>query len=234
MIRCDRYPDELKLCLEEQGKSMKDILWIGNADYKISLQDFESAALKVKDHFPRNPFSLDRFRLPDDLKQLISDFIQGKNPEEYLIRGHLSSEAPLTREQAYRVFRAAGKSIGLNSIGAQTMRKTFAYNYYKKTGDIYYLQNLFNHASPSITYRYIGEKPNIEIILNKLTTEENKRSWNSLKTNDSGRKRILAICDFLSEMEQSISNEQTPLEYYGKADSFLDEIEEMIGAFKKC
>jgi len=46
---------------------MKDILWIGNADYKISLQDFESAALKVKDHFPRNPFSLDRFRLPDDL-----------------------------------------------------------------------------------------------------------------------------------------------------------------------
>ncbi len=206
----------------------------------LQLQDI--LLLKVKDVKGKDEISVrigtrhipTVFRLPDDLKQLISDFIQGKNPEEYLIRGHLSSEAPLTREQAYRVFRAAGKSIGLNSIGAQTMRKTFAYNYYKKTGDIYYLQNLFNHASPSITYRYIGEKPNIEIILNKLTTEENKRSWNSLKTNDSGRKRILAICDFLSEMEQSISNEQTPLEYYGKADSFLDEIEEMIGAFKKC
>ena len=47
--------------------------------------------------------------------------------------------------------------IGLNLIGAQTMRKTYAWNYYKETGDIYHLQKLFNHASPSITYRFIGE-----------------------------------------------------------------------------
>ena len=49
--------------------------------------------------------------------------------------------------------------MGLNAIGAQTMRKTFAWRYYKETNDIYYIQNLLNHASPSITYRYIGEKP---------------------------------------------------------------------------
>ena len=57
--------------------------------------------------------------------------------------------------------------MGLTSIGAQTMRKTFAWRYYKSTGDIYYLQNLLNHASPSITYRYIGEKPNVEVYLKR-------------------------------------------------------------------
>ena len=41
--------------------------------------------------------------------------------------------------------------MGLNAIGAQTMRKTFAWRYYKETNDIYYIQNLLNHASPSIT-----------------------------------------------------------------------------------
>ena len=47
------------------------------------------------------------------------------------------------------------------SHGAQPM--------YNETGDIYYLQNLFNHASPSITYRFIGEKPNMQVVLKKMT-----------------------------------------------------------------
>ena len=65
--------------------------------------------------------------------------------------------------------------MGLNSIGPQTMRKTFAWRYYKATNDIYYLQNLLNHASPSITYRYIGEKPNVEVVLKKMTPAEKGR-----------------------------------------------------------
>ena len=69
----------------------------------------------------------------------------------------------------YRALKSAGRSIGLSSIGAQTMRKTFAWRYYRDTGDIYYLQNLLNHASPSITYRYIGERPNVDVVLKKMT-----------------------------------------------------------------
>lgn len=99
------------------------------------------------------------FRIPEDVRKVIDDYTEGKDPEAYLILGHASSPAALSREQAYRALKSAGKSIGLNSIGAQTMRKTFAWRYYKSTGDIYYLQNLLNHASPSITYRYIGRNP---------------------------------------------------------------------------
>ena len=107
------------------------------------------------------------FNIPEDLQKTILEFTEGKDPEAYLIQGHSGSSTALSREQAYRVFKSVGKTMGLNSIGAQTMRKTFAWRYYKATNDIYYLQNLLNHASPSITYRYIGEKPNVEVVLKK-------------------------------------------------------------------
>lgn len=86
------------------------------------------------------------FQIPQELKEIISQYTEGKDPEAYLILGHSGSPAPLSREQAYRVFKNVGKSMGLNAIGAQTMRKTFAWRYYKETNDIYYIQNLLNHA----------------------------------------------------------------------------------------
>ncbi len=47
---------------------------------------------------------------------------RGQRAQAYLIRG-MPVPRPLSREQAYRVFKSVGKSMGLNSIGAQTMRK---------------------------------------------------------------------------------------------------------------
>lgn len=203
----------------------------------LQLQDI--LKLKVSDVKDKDEFTVligarkisNTFRFPEELKHAISDYVKYKPQDQYLIRGHLSSDAPLTREQAYRVFKTVGKSIGLNSIGAQTMRKTFAWNYYRNTGDIYYLQNLFNHASPSITYRYIGEKPNIEIVLKKLTPDENERSRKNLTNRDAGKERILTIRNFLTELEQRISDEHTPDEYYGMADCVLHEMEEIIHEF---
>ena len=62
------------------------------------------------------------FEIPKELQKIILDYTQGKDPEDYLIVGHAGSKTPLSREQAYRVFKNAGKEIGLNSVGAQTMR----------------------------------------------------------------------------------------------------------------
>ena len=36
------------------------------------------------------------------------------------------------------------------------MRKTFGYQHYKRYKDIAILKEIFNHAAPSITKRYIG------------------------------------------------------------------------------
>ena len=150
-----------------------------------------------------------------------------------MILGHKSANKPVSREQAYRVLRAAGRKIGLSSIGAQTMRKTFAWKYYKETGDIYYLQNLFNHASPSITYRFIGEKPNMEVVLKKMTPQENERSRYLLYLNGSGKKRLNNIIDTLTEIRDNFDNPANNDSFYGKVDCLLEELDALMKNYKE-
>ena len=173
------------------------------------------------------------FLIPSELKEIINQYTEGKDPEAFLILGHASSPAALSREQAYRALKSAGKSMGLTSIGAQTMRKTFAWRYYKATGDIYYLQNLLNHASPSITYRYIGEKPNVEVYLRKMTPEENERSRYILYKNGNGKKRIEKLQCVLSEISSEMDNPLNNDAYFGKVDCLLKEMEELVENFKR-
>ena len=173
------------------------------------------------------------FRFPKELQEDIRRFTEGKDPDSYLILGHASSPEALSREQAYRALKSAGKSIGLTSIGAQTMRKTFAWRYYKETGDIYYLQNLLNHASPSITYRYIGEKPNVEVVLRKLTAEENERSRKVLLEKNSGEKRVSRIIDLLEEIRRGLNDPGNNDAFYGRADCLLTEMEELIANYER-
>lgn len=173
------------------------------------------------------------FLIPSELKEIINQYTEGKDPEAFLILGHASSPAALSREQAYRALKSASKSMGLTSIGAQTMRKTFAWRYYKATGDIYYLQNLLNHASPSITYRYIGEKPNVEVYLRKMTPEENERSRYILYKNGNGKKRIEKLQSVLSEISSEMDNPLNNDAYFGKVDCLLKEMEELVENFKR-
>lgn len=172
------------------------------------------------------------FKVPQFLQEIINEYTKGKDPEAYLILGHNSSNKPVSREQAYRVLRSAGHKIGLNSIGAQTMRKTFAWNYYKETGDIYYLQNLFNHASPSITYRFIGEKPNIEVVLKKMTPQENERSRYLLYLNGNGMKRLNNIIDTLTDIRDNFDSPSNNDSFYGKVDCLLDELDSLMQNYK--
>lgn len=132
------------------------------------------------------------------------------------------------------MLKSVGKSIGLNSIGAQTMRKTFAWRYYKATNDIYYLQNLLNHASPAITYRYIGEKPNVEVVLKKMTPEENERSRYLLYKDGSGKKRIAMLQGVLSYIEKELDNPTNNDAFYGRVDCLLTEMEDLVENFKKA
>ena len=172
------------------------------------------------------------FQIPAELKEIITNYTEGKDPEAFLINGHESYPAALSREQAYRVFKNVGKELGLNSIGAQTMRKTFAWRYYKETNDIYYLQNLLNHASPSITYRYIGEKPNVEVVLKKMTPEENERSRYLLYKDGKGKKRMDEVISLFEELKVELDDPSNNDAFYGRVDCLLTEVEELIRNYK--
>lgn len=171
------------------------------------------------------------FKISKELKEIITEYTEGKDPDGFLIKGHENSLAALSREQAYRVFKNVGKDLGLNSIGAQTMRKTFAWHYYKTTNDIYYLQNLLNHASPSITYRYIGEKPNVEVVLKKMTPEENERSRYILYKDGKGKKRMDDVIDLFQKLKEELDDPSNNDAFYGRVDCLLTEVEELIKNF---
>lgn len=63
----------------------------------------------------------------------------------------------LSRWQARRILQSAGEAVGLDNIGTHSLRKTFGYHVYKKTGgDLGLVQMLLNHFSSKDTLRYIG------------------------------------------------------------------------------
>ena len=168
------------------------------------------------------------FRVPEKLQGEILVYTEGKDPKAWLFPGRAGSEGHLSKEQACRVMKRVGEDLGLSPVGGSTMRKTFAWNYYKATGDIYYLQNLLNHASPSITYRYIGEKPGA-----KRTPEENQRSRSLLEKNDSGKRRIQLLKDTLEEIGNGLEDPEKNDAFYGRVDGLLTAMEELTENFRR-
>lgn len=232
-IKDEKTLQEFKLRLQEIDQKYYIMFEIG-VGTGMQLQDI--LKLKVKDILNKDELSVEigtrgmvtTFKVPKELQGLIKDFTKGKPLDSYVITGHPGTNAPLSREQVYRVYRSAGKDVGLSSIGAQTMRKTFAWKYYKETGDIYYLQALFNHASPSITYRYIGEKPNVSIVFKKMTASENERCRHVLYKDNNGKKRIHAVVDVLNNISVEIDNPANSDAFYGRVDTLLNELEELL------
>lgn len=205
------------------GMQLQDILQLKNGD----IRGKDSLTVEIGTKGMQTTF-----QIPADLKKRIEEYTEGKPADAYLITGTSNSNSPLSREQVYRVFRTVGRQVGLNSIGAQTMRKTFAWRYYRETGDIYYLQQLFNHASPSITYRYIGEKPNVTVMFKKLTAEENERSRRMLYKDNNGKKRLNNIVQMLNEITLELDNPANADSFYGRVDTLLNELEEIMENYK--
>lgn len=158
------------------------------------------------------------FKIPEKLQQEILVYTEGKDPEAWLFPGR-SGSRPLSKEYACRVMKQVGNELGLPSVGSSTMRKTFAWNYYKATEDIFYLQNLLNHASPSLTYRYIGEEPEAE-----GTAREDQ--------DESGKKRIRLLQASLEEIGKALDDPNRNDSFYGRVDSLLTEMEELTENFK--
>ena len=76
-------------------------------------------------------------------------------PDEPLFPSRIG--CPLSRWRARRILHDAGKAVGLDRLGTHSLRKTFGYHVYKKTGgNLGLVQKLLNHSSSGDTLRYIG------------------------------------------------------------------------------
>ncbi len=169
------------------------------------------------------------YRFEPDLKKVLEEYLDGKEDSAPLFAGNRGKA--VSREQAYRALKAAGEKLGIGSVGAQTMRKTFAWKYYKNTGDIAYLTHLLNHASPSVTFRFIGEKPKVDVIATRLTPEENVRARRTLYEDNSGITRMEYVKDAMNLLEDEMENPGNDDAFYGRVEVLLSGIEDLIHDF---
>jgi|SRR5699024_9805894 len=89
------------------------------------------------------------------LREEMNHFIEEKHTDAYLFQSQKGSQA-ISTTQVYRILNDAADLLDRDDIGTHTMRKTFGYHHYKQFKDVAILQEIFNHAAPSITMRYIG------------------------------------------------------------------------------
>ncbi|MFE4525428.1 tyrosine-type recombinase/integrase [Cytobacillus firmus] len=97
-----------------------------------------------------------RIDMTTQLQKEFKWYIEGKEDHEFLFRSREGLNQPIGRSMAYKILRQAADYVGLDDIGTHTMRKTFGYHLYKKTGDVALLQKILNHSDPAFTLRYIG------------------------------------------------------------------------------
>lgn len=90
------------------------------------------------------------------LKGPLHEYIEDKEPWEYLIKSREGFNRPITRDMAYKIIKDLENYFRMDAAGTHSLRKTFGYHYYKGTKDVATLQKIFNHSHPNVTLKYIG------------------------------------------------------------------------------
>jgi integrase len=160
-IRDKEKIEQMKIELMKSGYRDYILFIIGiNTGLRISdILRLKVCDIKDKTHIiitEKKTGKVKRFLINPYLKQDLDKYIQNMKDEEYLFQSRKGSNTPITRIQAYRILNNAAAVVGLEEIGTHTLRKTFGYFHYQKYKDVAILQDIFNHAAPSVTLRYIG------------------------------------------------------------------------------
>ncbi len=114
--------------------------------------------VKDKTHINVNEKKTKKLRkvfINKELKIELKQYCKGKQHYEYLFQSREGGNNPIDRVRAYQILRETGDVFGIH-ISCHTLRKTFGNTHYKQNNNVAYLMEIFNHATPRITLRYIG------------------------------------------------------------------------------
>ena len=107
----------------------------------------------------RKTGKLKRIPLNKAIRDVLTEYINSLgevDPNMPLFQSRQGS-SPICRWRARQILSLAGEMVGLKRIGTHSLRKTFGYHVYQKTGgNLGLVQKLLNHASSADTLRYIG------------------------------------------------------------------------------
>ncbi|PWW29599.1 phage integrase family protein [Cytobacillus oceanisediminis] len=107
--------------------------------------------------------------LNPNVRQSILNWIEEGSllSDDYLFKSR-KANAPITRQQAYRILNEAAKVAEIEGpVGTHTLRKTFALHAYRKGIAISLIQKRLQQSSPAETLAYLGisDRHSIPIVL---------------------------------------------------------------------
>lgn len=89
--------------------------------------------------------------------------LAGRDADEYALQSRqkglkTGETGPITRQRCYAIVKEiAGRAGYTEHVGCHSMRKTFAWNFYKADGgNLAMLQKVLNHSSQEATIHYLG------------------------------------------------------------------------------
>jgi integrase len=103
-----------------------------------------------------------KFPLNKVLHEALAAYLSGRKASESIdfdssLFPSRKSGGSISRWRARQILSAAGEAVGLSHIGTHSLRKTFGYHVYRKSGgNLGLVQKLLNHSSSADTLRYIG------------------------------------------------------------------------------
>lgn len=160
-IRDKKTIESMKTALLKQSYRDYMIFVIGiNTGFRIS----DLLRLKVSDVKDKTHITLleaktgksNRMVIKDELIEVINNYIQNMEDDEYIFKSQKGNNQHIGRVQAYRILNKAATTIGITEFGPNSLRKTFGYWHYSNHKDVATLQTIFNHSSEIVTLRYIG------------------------------------------------------------------------------
>ena len=89
------------------------------------------------------------------LSEALNEYFPLSSPGQALILNPKTGKA-ISRIQAYRIIRDAGKALGIGRISCHSLRKSFGYHAWKSGTSPTVIMDIYNHSSFDITRRYLG------------------------------------------------------------------------------
>ncbi|THE10559.1 site-specific integrase [Bacillus timonensis] len=157
--------NEIKSVLKKQ--SQRDLLlFVFGINTGIKISDLLS--LRIEDVwddsgmkeflYVKDSGELKAYYLNNMIKNELSEYLRTIECKgsDFLFKSKKDNQ-PISRQQAYRIINHAAREVGIpGKIGTHTLRKTFGYHAYLKGIAISILMDIYNHHSPSETFKYIG------------------------------------------------------------------------------
>jgi len=159
-IRDREKIEEIKEILKIQNFRDYMLFYIGiNVPYRgcdlVKLKVYElrdKSFLKLKE---MKTGKKNKLFINDRLQREIAAYTKRSDDLDWMFSSR-KGDGHIQQDRMYRIISIVAKKVGVQEIGAHSLRKTFGYHYYLETKDIAFLMDVFNHSSASITLRYIG------------------------------------------------------------------------------